>query len=693
MNYASRLPFPWRRVIPLAGAGLLVIAGGCSSPPPHRPATPAPVAAPPIVMPPATPAPVVARPVQARPVILIQATSSAPVEADRAFAEKLTKRMGDWLKEAGIPVKVMTDDQFSRSAGAGARVAILPYNPTPGAPQLHALKRFLGSGGKLIVFHGAEPQLAALMGLKLGGPKTTTGTDSWNIFEFQEGAPPGTPMRIEQTSRTIMPAYPAEPGSRVIAWWQSLPGRDTRDPACTKSSRGFWISHVLLESDVALKQQMLASLLGACDRDLWQAAAAQSVNQAGTLDRFRSAREAMAAIRSDAQRGGQEAAVLRLLERAETVQQDLAKLYRQENYPRIPATARELDSLLTEAIARTQPPRPGEFRGLWNHSGTGFTPGKWEDTCRTLVHSGLTAIFPNVQKPWAADYPSKLIPPSNSLTRYGDQVQACLDAAQKHGLDVHAWVILWSLEGAPDSLLAPYRRENRLQVTSSGRTLSWLCPSHPANRAFERAAIHELAARYHKLAGIQLDYIRYQSSDTCYCNGCRSRFTEATGIRSARWPADVRSGPQAAAYRDWRRAQITGFVSEIRQDLRRLNPNLKLSASVYPLYPGVRDSIGQDWGEWLRLGLLDFACPMSYTADTTQYANWYRKQVAHPGVRGKLFPGIGVTSSECRLNAVETMEEINVLRREGAGGFTLFDANPTMEKEILPYLRLGLTAP
>jgi uncharacterized lipoprotein YddW (UPF0748 family) len=410
-----------------------------------------------------------------------------------------------------------------------------------------------------------------------------------------------------------------------------------------------------MESDAILKEQLLVSLLGACDRTLWKVAAAQVVNHHTTPV--------------------------------------MTELYRQGDYPRVLATARHLEAVQTEAIARTQTPKRGEFRGLWNHSGTGFTPGKWHDTCQTLSRSGLTAIFPNVQKPWATDYPSKLIPPSYVLARYGDQLKACLTAAHSHGIEVHAWVILWSLEGAPESIIAPYRRDNRLQVTSSGKTLSWLCPSNPANRAFELAAIHELAARYPHLNGIQLDYIRYQSSDTCYCTGCKNRFIKATNHQPKRWPAEVRSGSLATAYREWRRDQITAFVADVRRDLKKISSGLKLSASVYPLYPGVRDSIGQDWGEWLRLGLVDFVCPMSYTADTAKFIGWYRKQIAHPGVRGKLFPGIGVTTSECRLNAVETIDQINALRREGATGFTLFEANATLEKEILPYLRMGITAP
>lgn len=601
--------------------------------------------------------------------------------------------MAEWLREAGIPATLVTDDQFSRSAGAGAKAVVFPYNPKPGPAQLQACRRFVGNGGKLIVLYSAEPQLASLMGLKLGAFINAPGTDSWSSFRFVEGAPAGAPSRIEQNSRNIMPAFPAEAGSRVIAWWDPIAGQTRgRDPAWTQSSRGFWMSHILLEGDVALKIQLLISLLGACDRNLWQVAAAQTVNQAGTLNKYRNASQAIAAIRRNARLGGQESRVQTLLTRADALGRDLITLYRQGDYPRVLTTAHTLDSLLTEAVARTQVSQPHEFRGLWNHSGTGFIPGKWDDTCRTLVHNGLTAILPNVQKPWAADYPSKLIPASDVLTRLGDQLDACLKATHSQGLETHAWVILWSLAGAPEASIAPYRREGRLQVTASGKTINWMCPSHPANRAFELAALHELAARYPNLDGIHLDYIRYQAPDTCYCGGCKTRFTKATGIRPKRWPADVRSGPYAAAFREWRREQITGFVSDTRRDLKRLNSRLKLSASVYPLYPGVRDSIGQDWGEWVRRGLVDFVCPMSYTADIAKYTQWYRTQTSHPGVRGKLYPGIGVTTSECRLNAVQTMDQINALRHEGSTGFTLFEANPTMEKEILPYLRMGTTA-
>lgn len=633
-------------------------------------------------------------PVQAAPVLLVQATSSAPNEAERHYAAKLTARLADWLQESGIPVRTVTDDQVARGGvPASTTVVLLPCNPTPGSAELRALRRVADRGGKLVVLYSASPELASLMGFTLGPFKSTTGAAGWNGIQFTGEAPAGMPARVEQDSRNIRPAYPARQDACVLAWWASTPGPGPREPAWVRSRNGFWMSHILLESDVAAKKQMLVSLLGSCDPRLLQAAAAHAVNQAGTLGLYASATQAMAEIGRQAVAARTAGRIQALLHAAEPLRARLSQDYQAGAYLRVLSGARQLDRTLTEAFALIPSPRSGEFRGAWNHSGTGFAPGRWDETCQILARAGMTAILPNIQRPWAAHYPSSLIAASDTMARLGDQVQACLDAARKHGLATHAWVILWSLEGAPESTLAPLRRAGRLQVSASGQATSWLCPSHPENRAFEVRVLRELVSRYPALDGVQLDYIRYKSPDTCYCAGCRARFAQDTGIPVRHWPADVRSGPAAAAYRQWRQSRITSFVADVHRELKRLNPRLALSASVYAGYPGCADSIGQDWAAWLRQGLVDFVCPMNYTASPATFMAWYRQQVSYPGVRGRLYAGIGVTSLECRLNAVQTINQILALRREGATGFTLFEANPTLQQDILPYLGLGLTAP
>jgi hypothetical protein len=83
---------------------------------------------------------------------------------------------------------------------------------------------------------------------------------------------------------------------------------------------------------------------------------------------------------------------------------------------------------------------------------------------------------------------------------------------------------------------------------------------------------------------------------------------------------------------------------------------------------------------------------MNYTEDRSKFVAWYRKQSAFPGVRARLYPGIGVTAAESRLTAVGTLDQIAALRGEGAPGFMLFDGNRTLERDILHYLRMGATS-
>lgn len=656
----------------------LLLAAGCRSPVVAPPA-PGPLAR--VAMPPTA--------AGANPVLVVQATSSTTDEAERNYFGRIAIRVATWLRESGIPVVQVTDDDVAAGRFGNARIAILACSPQPGSRELAALNRFVARGGRLVVFYSSSPALAKLMGLRLGAQQTVPKPGEWAGFRFVDGAVEGLPSRVTQDPRRLIPAYPASPSARVIATWETALGQPLPIPAWLATDAGFWMTHVLLEGDVAAKKQMLVALLGACDPAIWRAAADYAVRTAGTLGRFGTAEEAIRRVAALGPPGDSKGEAL--LTQAGRLQDEMVRSFRNGSYPRALGTARLLDTVLTEAYARTASPRPGEFRGAWNHSGLGLVPGDWDETCAILARYGINAVFPNVQKPGAALYQTRVVPMSDNVKALGDSLAAAVAAGRRYAVDVHAWIILWNLEDAPAPLVASLRRAGRLQVSASGAPLDWLCPSHPENRAYELQAIRDLAARY-AVAGIHLDYVRYKSGDYCFCNGCRARFTRDTGLKPRRWPADVRTGPQAVAYRDWRRTQITRFVAAVHEAVRQINPAMKVSAAVYPGYPGCRDSIAQDWGEWLRAGLLDFACPMNYSADTAQAVGWYRKQAALPGVRGRLVPGIGVTANESRLTAVDAIEQIGALRREGAGGFVLFDLNRTLEKDILPYLRMGLTS-
>ena len=334
----------------------------------------------------------------------------------------------------------------------------------------------------------------------------------------------------------------------------------------------------------------------------------------------------------------------------------------------------------------------GEVRAVWNHSGTGAYPGDWERSAKLLKQSGFNTIIPNMLWAGRAHYPSDILPRSSVHARYGDQIEQCLAAARRHGLQVHVWKVNYNLEGAPKTFVDKLRRQNRLQVTDDGKSEDWLCPSHPKNIKLELESLLEVARKY-QVDGLHLDYIRYPGSDCCYCGGCRRRFEADSQREVADWPADCRRGPRTEEYNDWRCRQITRLVASLHREGKKIRPELKISAAVFGAYPDCRKSMAQDWGHWIEAGYLDFVCPMNYTENDPYFAGLVKKQVKMIDSRVPCYPGIGATAHQSELSADRVLGQIRRARTLGADGFTIFQFNRRTAESLIPKVGAGLKRP
>ncbi len=322
----------------------------------------------------------------------------------------------------------------------------------------------------------------------------------------------------------------------------------------------------------------------------------------------------------------------------------------------------------------------------------------WDQAVANLKRNGFTAIVPNMLWGGSADYASDLLPVTERARKEGDQIEACLKACRKHGIEVHIWKVNWNLGTAPEPFVEKMRAEGRLQRSSSGVEERWLCPSHPANFALERDSMVEVARKY-AVDGIHFDYIRYPDGSKCYCDGCRERFVASQMLRSDRrfpgikeWPRDVlRGGPLYADYQEFRRGNITRLVKAVAEEARKVRPGIKVSAAVFPNWPACREEIGQDWGLWVREGYLDFICPMDYTASNREFRT--RVQVQRDEVKGRipLIPGIGASAPG--LDVVQTIEQAIITREEGAQGFIIFNYDRRIAGDQIPMMGKGLTRP
>ena len=346
-----------------------------------------------------------------------------------------------------------------------------------------------------------------------------------------------------------------------------------------------------------------------------------------------------------------------------------------------------------------------EGRAVWNHSGLGAYPGDWERSAKELADAGVNMLIPNMAWAGVAHYPSRFLPPSETFTRYGDQVEQCVQAARQHGLEVHIWKITWNLEGAPKEFVEKMRAAGRTQVSATGEPLNWLCPAHPENVKLELNTLLEIVENY-DVDGVQLDYIRYPGAHACYCEECRKRFVLATKTQIDEWPASVlpkgisvgetsRSqffGKHSSAYTEWRVQQITRLVRLLHKRARELKPDIKISAAVFGGYPACVTSIGQDWVAWAKAGYLDFVCPMNYTEDTTDFTDLLENQLSRLPKGFTIYPGIGATATNSLLTADAVVGQIYLARFLGAAGWTIFDYSVDISDTVLPAIGMGIGA-
>ena len=203
----------------------------------------------------------------------------------------------------------------------------------------------------------------------------------------------------------------------------------------------------------------------------------------------------------------------------------------------------------------------------------------------------------------------------------------------------------------------------------------------------------EVATKY-AVDGLHFDYIRYNGRQYCYCDGCRARFQQQTGETVTAWPADcVPGGRLEREYQAWRIDKVTEVVKAVHDAVKAVRPEVEFSAAVGPEPIASRETVGRDWDTWIARGYLDFLCPMTYRDTAEEFKVAIGQAIAGVAGRVPVYPGIGVSSSNSRLEPDETIMQIGAAREAGTGGFILFNYTRAFVDSLFPALSLGTTAP
>ncbi|MFO7937256.1 MAG: family 10 glycosylhydrolase [Kiritimatiellia bacterium] len=623
-------------------------------------------------------------------VSVIHGYDSVP-DGERGFARALALHVERWYKGFGVNCRI-SDDRNMEEALRNSRLAVLVYVSRPDAERLALLSSFISKGGKLIVFYSDSARLAEIMGMNNLGYQGPRSDGRWASMHFVSGAVPGVPLKIQQSSNSLILMAPVAGKSEIVAWWHDRKGTRT-EPAWLKSDSGYWMTHVLLaDGDAEAKGQMLLALAASYDSSLWLPASKRIMKEAVATGGAGGA-EGMAQLadqlenparRRRAQKAA--AALLATEKQAESLIDARAGF-------RAWKAADDLRSRTWELYGIMQDSRKDEIRAVWDHSGMGLYPGNWKLTCELLKNAGITDIYVNVAGCGFAYYDSRVLPRSSLFDEYGDQLRQCLSAARPLGLRVHAWMLCFSTERATADRLAVFRKRGWLLELPGGRTARWLDPAVPEVRNYLVKAVEEMINRY-AVSGVHLDFVRYPDFNGSLGLRSRRQFESATGKKVSSWPFDVKPGGiRHSAFAGWRAQQVSMFVNASRRTINRNASGKTLSAAVFGKYPSCLAAVGQDWESWLDIDLVDYVVPMNYTEDLSSFNEWVEAQCRTRKQRLRVIPGIGVTANESRLNAADVIDQINVVRQYGCPGFALFDLDTTLRQEILPVLRMGMTAP
>ncbi|MGQ9523855.1 MAG: glycoside hydrolase family 10 protein [Armatimonadota bacterium] len=339
-----------------------------------------------------------------------------------------------------------------------------------------------------------------------------------------------------------------------------------------------------------------------------------------------------------------------------------------------------------------------EARAMWVVRTSLKSPQSVSRVVELAHRYGFSALVVQVRGRGDAYYLGGLEPKAEALDSQPpdfDPLAQIIREAHAAGISVHAWMntfYCWSgskpprspkhvVNAHPEWLLADRTGKPWL---ASGETVegAYLNPALPEVRRFVHDVFLDVVRRY-DIDGIHFDYVRYPAADLGYSNADLALFRDYAALTV---PAEVLERVDAlpdrlacvGAFPDlwaqWRRRNVTALVRAVYHSVKQVKPDVIVSAATIPwgFYRGFQNSdaykrVGQDWFAWLKNGILDLACPMTYHEDTEQFAGWVEAAVQNSCNR-PVWAGIGAYL----LSPESTAEKVRTARQLGASGFCLF---------------------
>lgn len=337
---------------------------------------------------------------------------------------------------------------------------------------------------------------------------------------------------------------------------------------------------------------------------------------------------------------------------------------------------------------------PGEIRAMWIVRDSLTNPAKIHNAVAMAKRYHFNTLFVQVRGRGDAYYNSHVEPRAEELSGQPtdfDPLAVAIDEGHKAGLEVHAWLDTFFVWHRPRRPYAPEHVINLhpewLVRNREGHTTlteihdcegAFLDPGIPEVREYTKRVFLDLVENY-PVDGIHFDYVRFPSDEWSFSDADMTYFREwalpqVPADKAAYADARVAAGSKQAwfyCFRDewkqWRRSVVTDTVKSIADEAHRMKPGIIISAAVFPNYHVASQDKGQPWHDWLKAGILDAACPMTYNTHTETVGAQVRDALENSS--GKpIVAGVGAWQMPAR----SAVAKAKVYRALGASGINFF---------------------
>lgn len=357
----------------------------------------------------------------------------------------------------------------------------------------------------------------------------------------------------------------------------------------------------------------------------------------------------------------------------------------------------------TVSLFSSEPPAT-EVRAVWLTTNYGLDWPRNSTSPETQKRE-LIAILDNLQKHHfntvmfqvrargEVFYDSNIEPMSSLILSGGgghpkfDPLAFAVEACHQRGLECHAWMVTYPMGGDKHvrSLGSQSIIKRNPSIVKKFKGEWFLDPGNPRTDDYLLSLVNEIVTRY-DVDGIHFDYIRYPDN--------RGQFPDDGMYRL------YGKGKSRA---DWRRDNITRFVTKAYDRVKKQKPWVQVSSSPLGRYRDLGnnghgwtafETVYQDAGKWMKMGKHDALYPMMYYKDQLFYPfldDWLAN-----GNKRIVVPGLGVFQMiELGWSRQDILNQVDYTRRNNVHGQAYFRVTNllTNTKGILTSLEKYYTFP